>query len=536
MAGTTRGAGILERVDRRLRTFSRGSTAVWRGTAGILAVAVALGVGQLVAGLIDRDSAPLYVVADAVVDLVPPSLRESAISTFGTSDKTALLAIMGIVLAVIAALAGVLEAPPRRLWGSVLLVILGVTGVVAAATRPTGSVAWTVPSFVGAAAGLLTLHLLITRVGRPATPGDAIPRVPDERPTHPVDRRGFLVGAGVAGAAAAVGGVGGVALDHHLHDVDRDRAGFTLPNAADPTDPAYDRVPGVSDYLTDNRDFYRIDTALQVPRVESRGWSLRIFGMVDHEVRLDFDDLRRMAAFEKTVTLTCVSNEVGGDLIGNARWTGYRLADLLAMAHPRADADMVLSTSSDGFTAGTPLSAMTDDRGAMLAVGMNGSPLPVEHGYPARLVIPGLYGYVSATKWVASLEVTRFDRAQAYWTTRGWAEKGPIKLSSRIDVPRGGARVRAGEVMVGGVAWAQGRGINRVEVRVDDGPWRSARLAHPDDIDTWRLWSFAWSAGAGDHTLAVRAFDGDGKQQSAVEASPIPDGSSGLHAIRVTVT
>jgi DMSO/TMAO reductase YedYZ molybdopterin-dependent catalytic subunit len=294
------------------------------------------------------------------------------------------------------------------------------------------------------------------------------------------------------------------------------------------------QVPGVTPYVVPNAEFYRIDTALVVPQVDTRGWKLRVHGLVDREVEIDWDALMAKPMQEALLTLTCVSNEVGGDLAGNAVWTGWPIRELLAMAGPQRGADMVLSTSVDGFTAGTPLMALTDDRNALLAVAMNGEPLPVEHGFPVRMVVPGLYGYVSATKWVVDLKVTTFAADVAYWTPRGWSERGPIKTASRIDVPASGDRVKAGTIAVAGVAWAQHRGIRAVEVRVDDGPWQPARLAAEPTVDSWRQWVFEWDAPKGNHTLTVRAVDGTGAVQTSRVAPPAPDGASGWHSVTVT--
>jgi hypothetical protein len=257
--------------------------------------------------------------------------------------------------------------------------------------------------------------------------------------------------------------------------------------------------------------------------------------MVDREVTYSFDDLKDLELIEKAVTLACVSNPVGGELISNAVWTGYRVRDLLARSGLRPDADMVLSTSVDGFTVGTPVEALTDDRDAMLAIGMNGVPLPVEHGYPARLVVPGLYGFVSATKWVVDLELTRFDRAEAYWTKLGWSAKAPIKTQSRIDVPRNGARLDSGPVTVGGVAWAQHRGVKSVEVRIDDGPWQPATLGAAYSNDTWRLWTYPWQATPGSHTITARATDNTGAVQTEQPAPPAPDGATGWPSVSIQV-
>jgi DMSO/TMAO reductase YedYZ molybdopterin-dependent catalytic subunit len=278
-----------------------------------------------------------------------------------------------------------------------------------------------------------------------------------------------------------------------------------------------------------------VDTALVVPQVDPATWRLRVHGMVEREVTLTWTELLDKPLQEAMVTLTCVSNEVGGDLAGNAVWTGWPVRELLALAGPRPGADMVLSRSVDGFTAGTPLSTLTDGRNALVAVGMDGEPLPIEHGFPARLVVPGLYGYVSATKWVTDLKVTTFARDEGYWTPRGWSARGPIKTASRIDVPRSGSVVRAGTVAVAGVAWAQHRGISSVEVRADDGPWRQARLAAQPTVDAWREWVLRWEATRGHHTLTVRATDGAGDLQAKAFAPPVPNGSSGWHTVSVRV-
>jgi DMSO/TMAO reductase YedYZ molybdopterin-dependent catalytic subunit len=294
-------------------------------------------------------------------------------------------------------------------------------------------------------------------------------------------------------------------------------------------------VGGLSPYVTPNSDFYRIDTALSVPVIDPDKWSLRIHGMVQNELQISFAELTALPLEEHVATLTCVSNEVGGDLIGNALWLGYPIRLLLARAKPLPGADMVLSRSEDDFTAGTPLEALTDpDRQSLLAVGMNGQPLPLAHGFPVRMVVPGLYGYVSATKWVVDLKVTSFAEDQGYWTPRGWSAKGPIKLASRIDTP-GRDTVDPGPIVVAGVAWCQHVGVDKVEVRVDQGPWQPAQLADTTGPDTWRQWKLDWTATSGSHTLSVRATDAQGYAQIEAEAPPAPDGSTGYHTVDVTV-
>jgi DMSO/TMAO reductase YedYZ molybdopterin-dependent catalytic subunit len=295
-------------------------------------------------------------------------------------------------------------------------------------------------------------------------------------------------------------------------------------------------VPGITPYVTSAGDFYRVDTAFVVPRVTTDAWKLKIHGLVDNPFEITFADLLALPQIERMVTLTCVSNEVGGPLAGNAAWQGVRVADLLAKAKPQPTADCVYSSSADGFTVTTPLAVLTDGRDAMLAIGMNGAPLPLEHGFPVRMVVPGLYGYVSATKWVVDLELTTFSEVTAYWTERGWAPQAPIKTASRIDVPKLGADISPGAVPVAGVAWAQHRGISKVEVQVDDGPWAAAVLSGTVSADTWRQWVYTWQATSGKHLLRVRATDGTGALQTAAVHDVIPDGATGYHTVEVKVS
>jgi DMSO/TMAO reductase YedYZ molybdopterin-dependent catalytic subunit len=496
--------------------------------AGLAAGAVGLGVAQLTAAPAGPAYAPLVATGSAFVDRTPPWLKNAAVSTFGTHDKQVLIAGAGLVLAMLSGLAGMLAR--RRLRQAQWLVLaLGLLAGLAAATRPDAPAASALPSLLGAVAGAVTLTRLARHGSGPAgTPAGAGP-----------GRRGFLALTGTAAAGGAVAWLAGWAAGRSLHgaEASRDAVRLPAPTSPQPLLPpdAEVGVAGVAPFRVPNADFYRIDTALVAPRVDSGTWRLRVHGMVDRGVTLDFAELLRAGLVERDVTLTCVSNEVGGDLIGNARWLGLPLAPLLRRAGPRPDADMVLSTSADGWTASTPLAVLLDGRDALLAIGMNGVPLPIEHGFPVRMVVPGLYGYVSATKWVVDLEVTRFDRAAAYWTTRGWSDHGPVKTQSRIDVPKNGAQVSAGRVALAGVAWAQHRGISRVEVRVDDGPWQVARLAEVPSADTWRQWVLAWDAVAGRHRIRVRATDGTGAVQTGDQAPPEPDGATGWHTITVDV-
>jgi DMSO/TMAO reductase YedYZ molybdopterin-dependent catalytic subunit len=513
-----------------------------KAMAGVAAAAVALGVTQLAAVAFGPHADARTAVGSAVINFTPGPVKEWAIQTFGTSDKLALSLLVIGVIAVIAALTASWET--RRVpIGSAAIALAGAAGCAAVLTRAGATAADIVPTLVGTACGIAVLRLLTSGrftddSGDDATSDEA---TDGDRPDR--GRRLSLVTLGILGAGA-VTGVAGVVLSRVTSSVSGDRQAFALPRVAlgSPPVPPAVQPKGVAlpSFITDNADFYRIDTALTVPQLSRTDWQLRIHGMVDREITYHFDDLQRFDVVEKLVTLTCVSNPVGGDLISNAAWTGYRVRDLLAEAGVHPDADMVLSMSIDGFTAGTPVEALTDDRGSLLAVGMNGQPLPTEHGYPARLVVPGLYGYVSATKWVVDLELTRFDRAQAYWTRLGWSARGPIKTESRVDVPRSGQEVAPGPVTFGGVAWAQQRGVRNVEVRIDSpagqGDWRQADLGASYSNDTWRLWSFPWQATArGPHTITVRATDNTGATQTPDVADPVPDGASGWHSVTFSV-
>lgn len=499
----------------------------WAMIAGVVAGAVVLGASDLVALATAPESAPITAVGSWLIDIAPPVVKDAMIAAFGTGDKPVLIGILMVLLAIGSAAAGLLEL--RRRWAGVILMVVVALGVaVAVITRSGAEIGWFGPVAIGTAAGAFVLRLLVGRL-----------RTAREVGTGP-SRRSFLVSASVAGAAAAVAVVAGRALAGAAQAADRARALLRLPTAADPAAavPASADlgIDGLAPYVTPNLDFYRIDTALVVPNVDAAQWTLRIHGMVEREVEITFDQLLALPLVERHVTLACVSNEVGGTLIGNALWLGYPIRSLLEQAGVRSEADMVLSRSVDGFTAGTPLEVLQDEgRDSLLAVGMNGEPLPAEHGYPVRMVVPGLYGYVSATKWVVELEVTRFDAVTAYWTDRGWSAEGPIKTQSRIDVPSRSGTVPAGERMIAGVAWAQHTGIERVEVRVDGGPWRDAALAAAVSDDTWVQWSLPWTADAGEHELQVRATDRTGATQTSEEQGVVPDGATGWHTVRVTV-
>lgn len=498
--------------------------------AGVLSLGLGLAVAEAVAGALGRAETPISAVGEEFIDLTPGWLKDFAIQTFGTHDKTALLVGMMIVLAGLGALIGILTARRKgagMLAATVLLVVAGF----AVNSRPDTTMADLIPTVAAGIVALPTLSWLVGKATAPPPSGDA-------EASQGASRRAFLTAAGITAGLAVVGGGIGQLLGARRAGVETSREDLAstidLPRATPPAGADL-VIDGANPWRTPNQNFYRIDTALSEPLVRAEDWTLRIHGMVEDEVELNYDDLVGMGLESRWLTLNCVSNEVGGHLIGNALWTGVPIADVLALAKPTTDADAVLSRSQDGWTAGTPLDVLTDGRDALLAVGMNGQPLPVAHGFPVRMIVPGLYGYVSATKWVVDLEVSRFADFEAYWTTRGWAEKGPVKVASRIDVPSSRANVDAGTVAVAGVAWAQHRGIQGVEVRVDDGDWNAARLATVPSADTWRQWVWDWDAEPGDHRLQVRATTADGEVQTSDEAPPVPDGASGWHSIEVTV-
>jgi DMSO/TMAO reductase YedYZ molybdopterin-dependent catalytic subunit len=488
---------------------------------GILAALAGLAAGGVAAAVLGTSQTPVVAIGSAFIDRVPPWLKNLAISLFGTHDKTALKTGILVVLLALAAVGGILAV--RRYWaGAIVVIVLAGVAVIAAATRPDAGQTGFVPSFVAGIVALLVLRLFSKRLADLGGPEE-----------DAVSRRGFLqLTAGVALGTVAVGALGRLVGGRRTAVTDA-RAALSLPKPPSLAPPAGVQAAGATPWVTPNDDFYRIDTALSVPLIQPKDWTLRIHGMVEREIELNFDDLLKREVIHKWVTLACVSNEVGGNLIGNALWSGVLLKDLLAEAGPSKDADAIKSTSKDGFTAGTPLSTLLDNRESMLAFAMNGQPLPLEHGFPVRIVVPGLYGYVSATKWLVDIEVTRFDQFQGYWTPRGWDELGPIKLSSRIDVPR--SKASGGQVTVAGVAWDQHVGVSKVEVRVDGGPWQQATLATDASIDTWRQWHWSWNAQRGNHVLQVRAFDAKGNPQIEAQAPPAPNGSTGLHTVNIKV-
>ncbi|MEE1788245.1 molybdopterin-dependent oxidoreductase [Streptomyces sp. SP17BM10] len=541
------------------RTGQRNGRLLRAGAAAVIgwaAAAAALGTGELVAAFTGPGTTPVVVVGAAAIDLTPTPLKEYAVRTFGTEDKPALLGGIYLTTALLAAFAGVLAAR-RPMLGAGVFAAFGLLAAWAALSRPGAAAADAAPALASGLAATATV-LVLARVLRAATPA-ASPTIasPDVTPEHPVSgdepgehpagrdggpsRRAVLAATGGTIAVGALAGISGRTLSDRLYDVGAARDAVRLPPAARPLPPLaaalHPDVPGLSPFVTPAADFYRVDTALSLPRIDPRRWSLRIRGMVDHPLLITFDDLLREPLEELDHTLSCVSDEVGGPYVGTTRWLGASLPALLRRAGVRPGADQLVGRSQDGMTLGTPLEAVLDGRRALLAVAMNGEALPVAHGFPCRSVVPGFYGYTSATKWLVDLDVTTFAAFDPYWVRRGWDRTGTVRTASRIEVPAPFARVPAGEVTVAGTAWATHRGIAAVEVRVDGGPWQEALLTADPGPDLWRQWTHTWtSATPGTHRIEVRATDAAGTVQTENRAAPYPAGATGWHSTVVTVT
>lgn len=537
------GVSSTSSAARTSRTFD--------AVAGAVAAAVALAVGELASAMDSAGASLVTSVGDEFIDRFAASLKDVAVALFGTNDKAAL--VVGIVVVSLALGAALGVEARRRPWlAPVGFGAFGLVGFWAYERAPLAET-WVgaVSTLLATAAGTAVLWFLL-RTATPRASGPPTPRhddgvaagtsvAPAPRahggPTDGAPRRAFLTAAAVLGAGAA----GSTLLARQVRGPDPAaelRRTTTLPDPASvtpvPSSQPF-RAPGLSPYVTPNDDFYRIDTALAIPRVDPTDWQLRVGGLVDRPFSLTFDELLALESVVEPVTLQCVSNEVGGDLVGNARWQGVPLAQVLEMAGVQPDGTQVLGRSVDGFTAGFPTELVHDGRTALVAYAMNGELLPARHGFPARLVVAGLYGYVSATKWLSDIELTPFDEVDGYWIPRGWAKEAPVKTASRIDVPRAGATLAAGRTPVAGVAWAGERGISAVELRVDDGPWQPCELGESASNETWVQWHLAWDAPPGEHVLTVRATDGEGVVQTDEVSSPAPDGATGRHARRVQV-
>jgi DMSO/TMAO reductase YedYZ molybdopterin-dependent catalytic subunit len=493
---------------------------------GLVVMGAGLAAAELVVGLFERTSSPVVPVGQVFIDWVPRPLKDWAIETFGTNDKVVLVLGALIVLLGIGIGVGVLAMRGARAAAVAVTCITGVIGAWAVLTRPEPTLVKLLPTIVGTAVSVGVLLYLAPRPARSSTTRGE-PSQPVAQPMG-VDRRRFVGGAiGIGSVAVIAGGVG--RLLQQRFEVNSERSALSLPAVDTPATalPPDAQLPldGLDPFVTPNADFYRIDTALVVPQVSKDSWRLKIGGMVDNPMELTFDDLLARPQVERYITLSCVSNPIGGDLVGNALWQGVLLRDVLEEAGVQPGATQIVSRSIDDWTAGTPTEIVMDGRDAMLAIAMNGEPLPARHGYPVRMVVPGLYGYVSATKWVTQIELTRWEDYDAYWVPRGWSKEGPIKTMSRIDTDRRGAT--SGEVIVGGVAWAIHRGISRVEVRSDGGEWIEAQLGGVPSNDTWAQWMVTLELESGRHMIESRAVDGDGVPQTEETAPVAPNGAQG---------
>ena len=517
-----------------------------RAASGVGAAALALGVGHLVAAFVSPPASPLVAVGSALIDAAPTSAKTTAVRLLGTYDKPVLIGAVAVVLLVVAAVLGLLAA--RRRGAAVTgVALLGVVGAACAVYR--GGPVDAVPSVVAGvagAAGLLWVTGRAAPVEPRTTPDLAVVPVPvPGRSTdagnavapHATSRRGFLVALGVVAAGAALSGAAGTVVGRVRDASSAARRALGLPAPASAAAPLPDGVqlPGMTPFTTPVDDFYRVDISLVTPRIDASTWTLTVDGMVDHPFTLTYDELLAMPMIERDITLTCVSNEVGGPYVSSGRWLGVPLAAILERAGVQPGVDQVYSYSLDsGYTASTPFQAVSDGRDAMIAVGLDGKPLADARGYPARMIVPGLFGFVANTKWLERIELTTYAKRTAYWTERGWATDGPILTQSRIDLPKSLSTLPKDKPVLAGVAWAQHRGIEKVEVQIDDGDWQEASLATDGGLDLWRQWSFRFDGPAGLHSARVRATDATGATQPEERTKVFPDGARGWHQIQFT--
>ncbi|MBE7187576.1 MAG: molybdopterin-dependent oxidoreductase [Jatrophihabitans endophyticus] len=499
---------------------------------GVVVAGVSVGVGELVAAFARPIASPVIAVGDRIITLTPESLKRQAISSSGTDDKPLLITGILVLLALIGALVGELALRSLRA-GLVATALVGAFGCYCAVTQADGRAGDLVPTAIGTLAALAALVLLV----RLAT-GETLRRPPPADGPAPANRRVFLQGTAATAALAAVTGFGGRAALESRFGVEQERAAVRLPGAKGGSGA----VPRGADlgrsgvpWRTPNADFYRIDRALTVPQLDPHTWTLTVGGMVDKPRTLTYAQLLKRPLVERWITLNCVSNEVGGPLVSNALFRGVLLADVLREAGVHAGSDQLLMHGADGMTIGAPTKTVMDGRDALLAVGMNGQPLPLTHGFPVRVIVPGLYGYVSACKWVTSIEATTFADQAGYWVQGGWAADPPLQIASRIDRPRSGGTASVGEpYAVAGVAWDQHVGVAEVQVQVDDGPWQKARLGSVPEDDTWRQWVFPWTPQrSGEHRIRVRAVNADGLVQTSTSRDVFPSGATGLHTVTV---
>ncbi|MCY4623204.1 MAG: molybdopterin-dependent oxidoreductase [bacterium] len=565
-----------EPMDQDVISSDNSPPSGWRSTrdyflAGLVATGFAVALSEMLASFFVSAPSLVLTIGQRFIDITPAALKDWAIAVFGTNDKAVLIGGIAVVTIIIGGLLGVVAR--KRMQVAVIgFVAFGVLGYALGITDPLATAGATlIPAIAAAGSGIAVLVLLLRLLQGPATDAaDPIPAV------SPDARRAFMTASGAAVVLAIGQVVVGRLASGRTQAAVAAREQVTLPTVAaspsttaatastttvaattaaaeeapvteattttqaaevvrtvaDPTPAQIAQVDGVSELITPNDTFYRIDTALSIPSVDLDNWEVSFTGLVDSPFSLTYDELVELPMVERYITICCVSNSVGGDLIGNAKWLGVPLKDLVERAGVQPEGTQLIGRSVDRFTVGFPTASVFDGREALLAIGMNGEPLPVRHGFPARLVVSGLYGYVSATKWLSEVEFARWDDFDAYWIPRGWAKEAPIKTQSRIDTPRPGT-VDAGTRAIAGVAWAQNRGVDGVEVQVDDGPWMEATLPEELAIDTWRQWHVEYDFTPGAHTIAVRATDRTGTTQTSEIVPPRPDGATGYHTVQV---
>lgn len=505
-------------------SLSRSPRAVQRAAAGLVSALAAVGVGHGLASLIDPASSPILAVGSALIDLTPTSVKTAAVSALGTNDKPVLIGGVAVILAGFAVVLGLI-AWRVRMIALAGIGLLGVAGLAASVSH--GTAADGLPSIAAGAVGMIILYVL-TRLGepKPVPAGSTSAATPA--------RRSLLIGLGVGAVLAAAGGLSGVLISRGraVADVARQKLGLPTPSSSATPIPAGAQVPGDVPFITDTKDFYRVDIALTTPQVSTEGWSLTIDGMVDHPITLTYDELVKLPMIERTITLTCVSNEVGGPYVSTATWLGVPFSEIIKRVGVQAGVDQVYSYSSDsGYTCSTPYQAVSDGRDAMIVVGMNGEALPAKNGFPARMLVPGLFGFVSGTKWLKRLEFTTYAKREAYWTARKWATDAPILLQSKINLPESLGTLSKAKPVLAGVAWEQHVGIAKVEVQIDDGPWQEATLATDSGVDLWRQWYLKYDGPSGRHTAQVRATSKAGKTQPEARTKVFPSGATGWHQI-----
>jgi len=496
-----------------------------RAASGVVAAGVAVGVGHLVASVMSPPASPVIAVGSALIDAAPTPAKTFAVRLLGNYDKPVLIGAVGVALLVFAAVLGLLAWHHRRV-AVVGIALLGVVGAATAVYR--GGPVGAAPSLVAGVAGVLALLLVVrSSAARPVLASE--PRT--------ASRRRFLTTLGLTAVAAAVAGGGGIVVGRVRSAGAAARRGLGLPapTSAAPPLPEGAQIPGMTPFTTPVDNFYRVDISLVTPQIDASTWSLTIDGMVDRPLTLTYDELLAMPMIERDITLTCVSNEVGGSYVSSGRWLGVPIRTILERVGVQAGVEQVYSYSLDsGYTASTPLQAVNDGRDAMIAVGLDGKPLSDARGYPARMIVPGLFGFVANTKWLERIELTTYAKRTAYWTERKWATDGTILTQSRIDLPKSLDTLPKDKPVLAGVAWAQHRGIAKVEVQIDDGDWQEASLATDAGIDLWRQWSLKFDGPAGLHTATVRATDATGATQPEQRTKVFPDGARGWHQIQFT--